>query len=335
MPAHAPKLKTFSRLSGGRRVPSEYEIVSSQLHYHFPNKFELSDTNPVSQWYYKHREGSTLKCEDWEIFADPRRTTYRGYNGLQDDKETLVDGLLAEIDDSGYDDKLSTDWIDFLHHWYAPLRYAAHGLEMLSAYVGQMSPASRATNCSTFQASDEMRRLQRIAYRSVQLNQHRGGCDPAEHRGFWEDAEPFQPLRKLLEEALVAYDYGEALAVLHLVIKPRIDPLINEQLAGELAAANTDTILREIHFSFNEDAKWHRQWSSELVRAVIADTASNADQLNEWVDKWKGAGDEAVTALAGVLTDAPNGIDGATVAEAINTAAAARVEDITAAMAAA
>ncbi len=333
MAAHAPKLKTFSRLADGRRVPSEYEIVSSQLHYHFPHKFELSQENPVSKWYYQYREGSPLKCENWETFADPRRTTYRGYNGLQDDKETLVDGLLAEIDDSGYDDKLSQEWIDFLHHWYGPLRYAAHGLEMMSAYVGQMAPASRVTNCSTFQAADEMRRLQRIAYRSVQLNQHRGGCDPAAHRGFWEDAEAFQPLRKLLEEALIAYDFGESFTALHLVIKPRIDPLINEQMCGELAAANTDTILREIHYSFNEDSKWHRRWSTDLARAVIADTAGNADQMNEWIDKWKDAGDEAVTALAGVLSDAPNGIDGAAVASAINEAATAHAKEATAAMA--
>jgi len=329
MPAHAPKLKTFSRLADGRRVPSEYEIVSSQLHYHFPNSFELSDDNPVSAWVYKYREGAEVKCENWEKFADPRRTTYRGYNGLQDDKETLVDGLLAEIDDSGYDDKLSAEWIDFLHHWYGPLRYAAHGLEMHSAYLGTMAPASRVTNCCAFQAADEMRRLQRIAYRSVQLNQHRGGVDPAAHRGFWEDAEAFQPLRKLIEEALVVYDWGQSFAILDLVIKPRIDPLINEQFAGALAAANGGTILREIHYSFNEDAKWHRAWASDLCRMIVSDTPANAELLQGYVDKWTPAADEAINALAGVLSDAPNGIESA--ASAISQAAGERVTEVLAA----
>jgi len=40
---------------------------------------------------------------------------------------------------------------------------------MRAAYVAQMAPSSRITNCASFQTGDEMRRVQRIAYRTVQL----------------------------------------------------------------------------------------------------------------------------------------------------------------------
>jgi toluene monooxygenase system protein E len=315
--APARRLKTYSLLPTGRRIPSEYELVSSRLHYHYPHNFELSNENPVSQWYFEHRESSLFQAADWEEFADPRRTTYRAYNELQDAKETVVDGLLREIDVTGYDDALDSEWLAFLHHWYGPLRFPVHGLEMLSAYVAQMAPASRITNCGAFQAADEMRRLQRIAYRSVQLHTHRGSGDPSEHRAFWEDAKPFQPLRELIEKALIAYDWGESFTALNLVIKPHVDRVINEELAGALAAANGDTILREVHFSLNEDARWHRDWSMALTASAIADTPANADQLRTWAEKWRPLAVNAVEALVSVVADAPVPLDSGTVHKAV------------------
>ena len=220
-----PGRKAYSRLAAGRRVPHEYELVSTDLHYNYPMRFELPAANPVVAWYYRYREGSPLRARDWEQFADPRRTTYHGYVQLQDAREDVVDGLLREAAETrSHNDA----WLSFLDRWYAPLRFPVHGLQMLAAYVGQMAPASRITNCAAFQSADELRRVQRIAYRTVQL-----GCTgAAAHRAAWEDAEAFQPLRELLERALTAYDWGEAFTVTNLVIKPRMDRLVNEQIAA-------------------------------------------------------------------------------------------------------
>jgi toluene monooxygenase system protein E len=300
-----PSLKTYSRLSTRRRIPTEYEVVSSGLHYHFPHKFELGPANPVANWYYQHREGSPFRAADWEAFSDPRKTTYHAYSTLQDGKETVVDGLLREIDDSGYDDALADGWVGFLDRWYGPLRFPMHGLEMLAAYVAQMAPASRITNCATFQAADEMRRLQRIAYRTAQLNAHRPGGDTGQHQRLWEDEELFQPLRELIERALIAYDWGEAFVALNLVIKPHVDRLVNEQLAGVLADANGDPILNSIHFSLNEDARWHQAWAAELVRLAVTDTPANAEVAVEWLERWRPRAAAEISALAGAVELAP------------------------------
>ena len=117
-----PARKTYSRLATSRRMPTEYEVVSTDLHYNYPDGFELTDT-PVIDWYRRHREGSKLCSTDWGTFADPRRTTYRSYTELQDRKEDVIDGLLRQVDDEAYDDELSEGWVDFLDRWYAPLRF--------------------------------------------------------------------------------------------------------------------------------------------------------------------------------------------------------------------
>src|SRR5580698_10085574 len=212
-----PGRKAYSRLAAGRRVPLEYELVSTDLHYNYPMRFELPAANPVVAWYYRYREGSPLRARDWDQFADPRRSTYRSYVQLQDAREDVIDGLLREAAEASHHNKA---WLNFLDRWYAPLRFPAHGLQMLAAYIGQLAPASRITNCATFQGGDEMRRLQRIAYRTAQLSCHRTGLDIAGHRRSWEDADAFQPLRELIERALVIRDWGEAFVVTNVVIKP-------------------------------------------------------------------------------------------------------------------
>lgn len=293
-------------------------MVSSDLHYNHPQRFELPATNPVVAWYYRYREGSPLQARDWTGFADPRRTIYRGYTQLQDGREDVVDGLLREVDETDYDRQLDAEWVRFLDSWYFPLRFPAHGLQMLASYIAQTAPDSRITNCAAFQAADEMRRVQRIAYRTVQLHDAPLDEETArQQRTAWEEAPAFQPLRELLERALVSYDWGEAFTVTNAVLKPCFDRLVNQQLAGALATANGDPILTSIHFSLDEDARWHRGWTAALLRHLIDDTPENAELLVGWVDKWRPLASHALEAFAGVLAEAPEPFDPTAVATRI------------------
>jgi toluene monooxygenase system protein E len=272
----------------------------------------------VVAWYYRYREGSALQAHDWEQFSDPRRTTYRGYTQLQDGREDVVDGLLRELDDTGYDRNLDDGWVRFLGRWYFPLRFPMHGLQMLAAYIAQMAPASRVTNCAAFQAADELRRVQRIAYRTVQLSGPPFGTGAAgRQQAAWEDAAPFQPLRELIERALVAYDWGEAFTVTNLVIKPRIDRLVNQEIAGTLATANGDSILTSIHFSLDEDARWHRAWTAALLRHLISDTRANTEVVSGWIEKWSPLASRALDAFAGIVAEAPVPLDASAMAARI------------------
>jgi toluene monooxygenase system protein E len=305
-PDRPPGRKTYTRLETGRRIPTEYELMSTDLHYNYPRSFELPAGNPVVDWYYRNREGSSLQARDWDQFADPRSTTYRIYTQLQDGREDVVDGLLREIDETEYDARLDDEWVRFLDRWYSPLRFPVHGLQMLAAYVAQMAPSSRITNCASFQMGDEMRRVQRIAYRTVQLAGPPFDDEAAaRQRAAWEEAAAFQPLRELIERALVAYDWGESFIVTNAVIKPRIDRLVNQDIAGTLATANGDPILTSIHFSLDEDAHWHREWTAALIRRIVDDNTANAEVVSGWIEKWSPLASEALEALADVTAEPP------------------------------
>ena len=86
-------LKTWSHLAARRRKPSEYEIVSANLHYNDKrpdSPYELDPNMFMNQWYKKNTFGTPLKHADWNAFRDPEEVVYRTYNMMQDGQETYV-----------------------------------------------------------------------------------------------------------------------------------------------------------------------------------------------------------------------------------------------------
>ena len=77
--------KTYWHLLQQRRMPTEYEIVTSKLLCYtgegFTGKrFELDV--PLLDWYKRYQQESPLTCSSWEKFQDPRQTTYTRYTDL-------------------------------------------------------------------------------------------------------------------------------------------------------------------------------------------------------------------------------------------------------------
>src|SRR6266508_3898686 len=126
--------RTYWHLEGSGKKPSDYDIVTSKLLYYPARGFELDV--PLTGWYAKYQTGSRLRCSDWELFRDPRETTYTKYTEIQKTQETFIDGLLRTIEETAYDANLGPAWIQTLDRVLAPLRFPVHGLQMLAAYIG-------------------------------------------------------------------------------------------------------------------------------------------------------------------------------------------------------
>lgn len=293
-------LKTYSHLQAARRMPSEYEIVTSALHYYVARGFEVDV--PLAAWYERYQKGSPLRVADWDGFRDPRETTYTKYTALQKDREAHVDAVLRSIEETGYDAKLPGPWLERLAGIVSPARYLWHGLQMAAAYVGQMAPGGRITVAAALQAADEMRRVQRFAYRLAQLCVVRAGLAD-DGRRVWLEHPAWQPLRRLTEELLTTYDWGEAMTALNLCVKPVLDDLFLVQF-GELAGTRGDYLFGQLCFSLAEDCAWHREWSQALFTFALAEGRENRAVVEGWVERWLPKADDAASALACAL-DAP------------------------------
>lgn len=293
-----------------KRKPNPYEVVTGKFHYHFrrdPAPFEMDPETPINLWYLKNREGSPLQVQDWEQFRDPHKLTYKDYVATQQSRETYVDGLIDRAEATDAAGKLSPGWVSTLRDLLVPMRFPLHVLQMTALYVGQMAPSSYITNCAYFQASDELRRIQRIAYWTKVLANAHGDelATTSTARGPWESAPQWQPLRRALEEMLIAYDWGESFTALNLAVKPMLDALINEQLAV-LATANDDPFLAELLAEFDLDSQRSRDWTQALVAYSVDRDPGLQSVIEGWLAVWQPKATAAVDGLAPLFAIAPS-----------------------------
>ena len=299
-------LRTWSHLAGNRKRPSEYEIVSTNLHYHMDNPdnpWELDPDIPMAKWYREFRNQSPLKCDDWDQFRDPDQLIYRTYNLLQDGQETYVTGLFDQFNERGHDQMLDEDWVGVLARFYTPSRYPFHALQLGSAYLHQMAPASTITNCATYQTADSLRWLSHTAYRTQELSLGfpEAGFG-ANERQIWEEDEAWQGFRELLEKALIAWDWAESFVAINLIAKPAIEEALLVQF-GDLGRDRGDTLLGLLTQAQMRDAERHRRWASALV-SMAMETEGNTAVLQGMVDKWLPLADAAIDAYCNSLPEA-------------------------------
>ena len=133
-----------------------------------------------------------------------------------------------------------------------------------------------------------------------------------DEREYWEKDAVWQGWRKLVEQALVAWDWAESFVALNLVARPAVEEAVLRGL-GEAARHNGDTLLGLLIDAQLLDAQRHRRWAAELVRMAL-EQSGNRDVLATWVRKWEPLADSAIAAYCAALPDAPGSTARATAA---------------------
>ena len=301
--------RTWSAFGEIRRIPSEYEIVTHDLNYTVRKgrsaALEANPSSPANLWILTYRDRSPLQAPEWNRFRDPDELTYRKYVTLQDDQETVVRGLLEEYSEAGHDAGFSPRWLSALAALFTPTRRPGHALQLCHSYLGQMAPTSYVSNCAAFAAADMLRRVSLVAYRTRELQRaHPNVGFGTRDRGAWETAPGWQGARRALEQALVAYDWGESFVAVNLVLRPTLDDILLRQL-GEAARANGDDLTWLLLSNLDVDAERCRRWSTALARYAVAQQPANAQVIRRWVDRWTPRAESAAEGLAGMLESLP------------------------------
>lgn len=286
--------RTYWHLEGQGRLPTEYDVTSARLLYHREHGFAVN--TPVARWHRSIWETPTLRGSDWESFKDPQETTYRHYVTRQAERESFVDALFRSIEGTHHDSRMAPEWFELLAVSLPVLRFPCHGLQMLAAQVAQLAPTGRIAMLGLFQAADEMRRVQRFAYRMRQLQEidPSFGSDSKEH---WQNKAAWQPLRRVVEMLLTTHDFGETFVALNLLLKPAFDRVFLHSLAAT-AEAHGDTLFSKLLFSLGEDAAWHHGWARALLEHTVRSDTANQVTIAGWVERWTPQVESALASAA-------------------------------------
>jgi toluene monooxygenase system protein E len=102
----------------------------------------------------------------------------------------------------------------------------------------------------------------------------------------------------------VAYDWGECLTAVNLVLYPTLYEILLRQL-GIVADTNHDQLTWLLLSNLAIDAERNSRWSAALARYAISKRPENAAVLRRWVQRWTPKADEAAASLAHLLADLP------------------------------
>jgi hypothetical protein len=304
-----PPLKTWSAFGNLGRRPSEYEIVTHKMNHTLRDPpLELGPDTHGNLWLTRHRDLIKFRVQDWNAFRDPDQFTYRKYVTSQDNSETYLDAIIKEFARIGRPEHAP----DFLQTCLTPSRYLAHGLQMMSAYLQQLAPSTYVGNCAAFQTGDQLRRVQRVAYRTRQLDRmYPERLFGKTERTAWEQLPEWQGLRKGIERLLVSFDWDDVFVGLNLVVKPLADELTLRQFAVVARQLNTelDALVADNLFL---DAERSHRWTAALTRFAIADNRANREHLDTLVAKWRPLADDIVESgsrLLGFFSSGANSAD--------------------------
>jgi toluene monooxygenase system protein E len=294
-----PPLKTWSAFGNLGRRPSEYEIVTHKMNHTLrETPLEMGPDSHGNLWLLRHRDGIKLRIQDWNAFRDPDQLTYRKYVTCQDKSETYLDAIIQEYDRIGLleSERAEGRGVEsgpaFLQRCLTPSRYLAHGLQMMTAYLQQLSPSTYVGNCAAFQTADQLRRVQRVAYRTKQLDRaYPERLFGKTERSAWERLPEWQGLRKGIERLLVTFDWDDVFVGLNLVVKPLADELTLRQFAvvARRLNAELDALIADNLFL---DAERSRRWTIAFTRFAIADGSANLGHLQTLIAKWRPFGEE-------------------------------------------
>jgi toluene monooxygenase system protein E len=275
-------VKTYWHLRGERRIPTSYEIASTQLLY-YPGRGFAVET-PAAAWMRAHGAQTDLTIDDWDRFADPAGTTYADYVRSRSDRAALIAGALRlaqeQAQEQVHGDRAPHGARACL---LGPMRYAWHGLQMVSAYQAHLAPGSRIAIAALFQTADLLHAVEAVD--ALWRSECGTPQAAASARAAWEGDALWQPTRAVIERLLIAYRWSECFAALNLVVKPALDAWLLQHLS-ERARAAGDEATRLLLWSLYQETHWHREWAVGLARRLAAG-AANRRVLTQAVRRWR------------------------------------------------
>ncbi|MFO1108084.1 MAG: toluene monooxygenase [Bradyrhizobium sp.] len=274
--------------------------MSTKALWNTPNHsvpWKMAGATPQIQWIIENRNNSRLKHEEWDSFRDPDHLVYRTYTLMQDGQEAYVDGVLNDYNENDHDAGLDPAWIAVLAQLYAPARYVFHAIQMASGYLVTLAPCSTVANPMMLQCGDQLRWVNRIAYRTAELSRTHGRYGfGVKERELWEKSPVWRGFVELAERALVAWDWGECFTATNLVLKPALDEIFMRQLA-QYSRLNGDTLTATLLDAQLVDSARSRKLSGALV-AFLLTQEGNREVFGKWLAHWVPLGEKAIAAFA-------------------------------------
>lgn len=268
-----------------------------------------------------------LRCDDWYRFRDPNQTWQRPYYAEQAKVEGAIDLATEMALITGAAGEMDALWLDHgLARGYMAFAYVESGLARVLNVAAREALSDTLTTTLAFNTADKLRHAQAIAIYAFDLADSVAGLDAETGRRAWLEDERWQPVRRIVEEAIALDDWGEMIVAVNTVIEPLLCEPLRRIHFGSVAGRHGDRVSPVIAASASRDWLRNRRWTGAFLH-FVSESDRNRSLIAEWFARWSGrVGQVARDLVQGMSTDleVPEAADAAmAVAEAEQAAVAA------------
>lgn len=244
---------------------------------------------------------SALRLTDPYSYADPRAYYYTPYVTNRAAHHDAFGKTLAYLEQRDLLVRMPEGWRALVADVVVPLRHYESGAQLISVTGARFAYGTSLEQCCTFAAFDRIGNAQMLS--RIGLAAGTGTAEVLQSaKQQWLDAEHLQPLRRLVEEAMVVDDWAEGLLVVDHV-DALLYPLLYSGLdeAALLGGGGAYSLLAQHMASWFAD---QRKWIDALLTAWAGDEqqgASNRQVLRRFHDTWADRVRDAVVAVAAAV----------------------------------
>jgi Methane/Phenol/Toluene Hydroxylase. len=257
-------------------------------------------------------DSTRLSVEDWYSFRDPSGLWERSYYQSGTRYERSIEDAVNVAVRDGHLDRLDKGWVEFLRENFQQLAFVEHGIWLLLAVAARDGLSDTITHCMCFEAAMKQRQAQAVVLYAMDLEPSHGEFSiKASKESFIAD-DPWQPLRKVLEELATVTDWGERVFAVNVCIEPLVGTLLRRELFLRGSGLTGDTTLPTLLNVAQLEYQFARDWTDVMLKMVTSSEQhgpANADVLEDWSQRWLPKVREAAAALRPVFESGPDGLD--------------------------
>ena len=279
-----PIRQTFDHLAeklGPDKKPTRYQEavwgLQPKVNFHYRPTWE-----PEFEVYDPRR--TAIAMEDFDDLVDPRQYYYGTWTIQRGKQRESQDKNFSFVENRDLLDALDTAWKAKIEALVVPIRHVAWAANTNNSYIGAYGFGAPITSACSMHMMDHLGVAQYITRIGLIL----GDNNPAvldDAKQAWMSDQKWQPMRKLVEDAMVTKDWFELFVLQNYLIDGTVHPLVFDRFDKDVIANGGAAFSMLTEFMVDWYAESTR-WVDAVLKRAVAESDANTKLLDGWVATW-------------------------------------------------
>ncbi|HCU89768.1 MAG TPA: phenol hydroxylase, partial [Gammaproteobacteria bacterium] len=239
---------------------------------------------------------TVVHMDDFDDLIDPRQYYYGTWTIRRGKQQDSQENNFNFVESRGLMENVEEVWRDKIRQIVLPLRHVAWAANTNNSYIAAYGFGAPVTSAAAFQMMDHLGIAQYITRIGLILADN----DPEiliDTKALWVKHAMWQPLRALMEEAMVTKDWFELHVLQNFLIDGMLYPLFFDRF-DRVVTKHTGaaySMMNEFTVEWFGEAS---RWVDGVIKRAVQESETNKVHVQRWVTTWTPRVQDALKPLA-------------------------------------